>query len=358
MASEFGNRVTVSLFGESHGTDVGAVVSGLPAGEKIDADELRAFMLRRQGGGAMTTARRETDEVAFLSGVRNGVTCGTPVALVIANRDARSADYEALSETPRPGHADLTARARWGRFADLRGGGHLSGRLTAPLCAAGGIAMQILGRRGVFAGAHLLRAAGVADEEFPTFPTARMFAEIARKPLPTLSDAAGEAMARRIAEIRAMGDSAGGVVECAVTGLREGLGDPRFDGVENRMARALFGIPAVKGVEFGSGFAGADALGSENNDEFRFDEAGRVRSLTNRAGGILGGITTGMPVVARVAFKPTPSIARAQSTVRLDTGERAQIEISGRHDPCVAIRAVPVVEAACALTALDLLLEG
>ena len=358
MASEFGKRVTVSLFGESHGPSVGAIVSGLPSGEKIDADELSAFMLRRRGGGALGTARRETDEVTFLSGVRNGVTCGTPVALVIANRDARSGDYDALFETPRPGHADFTARARWGEAADLRGGGHLSGRLTAPICAAGGIAMQILGRRGVFAGAHLLRAAGIADEAFPTFPTGRLFAEIARKPLPVLSDAAGEAMARRIAEIRAMGDSAGGVVECAVTGLREGLGDPHFDGVENRMARALFGIPAVKGVEFGSGFAGADALGSENNDEFCFDEARRVRSRTNRAGGILGGITTGMPVVARVAFKPTPSIARAQNSVRLDTGERAQIEISGRHDPCVAIRAVPVVEAACALTALDLLLEG
>lgn len=358
MASEFGTRVTVSLFGESHGPAVGAVVSGLPAGERVDEDELRAFMLRRRGGGALTTARREADEVAFLSGVKDGYTCGTPLTLVIYNRDFRSADYESLRETPRPGHADFTARARWGQYADLRGGGHLSGRLTAPICAAGGIARQILIRRGVFAGAHLLRAAGVGDEAFGTFPSEALFEEISRKPLPVISDAAGEEMARRLEEIRAAGDSAGGVVECAVIGLSEGLGGPLFDGVENRMARAFFGIPAVKGVEFGSGFSGADALGSENNDEFTFDDAGRVRSLANRAGGILGGITTGMPVVARVAFKPTPSIAKKQNTVNLVTGARAQIEISGRHDPCVAIRAVPAVEAVCALVALDLMLEG
>lgn len=357
MASEFGKKVTVGIFGESHGASVGAVVSGLPAGEKIDLGELRQFMLRRQGGGELTTARREADEIVFLSGVKDGVTCGTPVALVIANRNAASSDYEALRETPRPGHADFTARARWGESADLRGGGHLSGRLTAPVCAAGGIAKQILKRRGVFAGAHLLRAAGIADDAFPLFPSESLFSRIAQKPIPVLSDEAGEKMAKAISEIRQSGDSAGGVVECAVIGLTEGLGDPVFDGVENRLARALFGIPAVKGVEFGSGFAGADALGSENNDEFYFDESGRVRCLTNRAGGILGGITTGMPVIARVAFKPTPSIARKQNTVRLDRGENTQIEITGRHDPCVAIRAVPAVEAVCALVALDLILD-
>ena len=358
MSSEFGNLIKVSVFGQSHGKAIGVVIDGLPAGEAVDLAELQAFLDRRKPGkNPLSTARREADAPTFLSGLENGKTCGAPLCAVIENSDQHSSDYAGLTDTPRPGHADYTAGIKWGGQADMRGGGHFSGRLTAPLCIAGGIAKQILSRRGVFVGAHLKEAAGIPDEPFPLYPTADLFREIAVKLFPVLDDGAGERMQTAILEARQALDSVGGIVECAAIGLPAGLGDPMFDGVENRLAAAIFGIPAVKGLEFGAGFDAARLRGSENNDPFVLrDDA--VATASNRAGGILGGITTGMPLVLRAAFKPTPSIARPQKTVRLSAMEETTLEIRGRHDPCIAHRAVPVVEAVTAAVLLDLLLEG
>lgn len=358
MSSEFGHLLKISVFGQSHGRAIGAVVDGLPAGEAIDLDELQAFLDRRKPGkNRLSTARKEADAPTFLSGLENGKTCGAPLCAVIENGDQHSGDYAGLTDTPRPGHADYTAAVKWGGQADMRGGGHFSGRLTAPLCIAGGIAKQILARRGIHVGAHLSEVAGIADDPFPLHPTAELFEKLAAKDFPVLDDGAGERMQQAILAAREELDSVGGIVECAAIGLPAGLGDPMFDGVENRLAAALFGIPAVKGVEFGAGFAAARSRGSENNDAFSVAD-GAVVTDTNHAGGILGGITNGMPILLRTAMKPTPSIARAQKTVRLSQMEEIPLEIRGRHDPCIAHRAVPVVEAVTAAVLLDLLLEG
>ena len=358
MSSEFGNLLHVSVFGQSHGRAIGVVMDGLPAGEEIDLEELQRFLDRRRPGNSpLSTARKETDVPEFLSGLENGKTCGAPLCAVIQNADQHSKDYGKLQDKPRPGHADYTAWAKWGGRADMRGGGHFSGRLTAPLCVAGGIAKQILARRGVFVGAHLAAAAGISDEAFPLHPTAELFDEVASKSFPVLDDEAGERMQSAILAAKNDLDSVGGVIECAAIGLPAGLGDPMFEGVENRLAAALFGVPAVKGVEFGEGFRAAALRGSENNDPFTVED-GQIRAATNRAGGILGGITTGMPLILRAAVKPTPSIGRPQKTVRLSAMENTDLTIHGRHDPCVAHRAVPVVEAVTAAVLLDLLLEG
>lgn len=358
MSSEFGHLLKVSVFGQSHGKAIGVVVDGLPAGEAVDLEELQAFLDRRKPGkNRLSTARKEADAPVFLSGLENGKTCGAPLCAVIENGDQHSSDYAGLTDTPRPGHADYTAAVKWGGQADMRGGGHFSGRLTAPLCIAGGIAKQILARRGIFVGAHLKEVAGISDAAFPLHLTAELFAEVAAKAFPVLDDGAGERMQAAILAARESLDSVGGVVECAAVGLPAGLGDPMFDGVENRLAAAIFGIPAVKGLEFGAGFDAARLHGSENNDPFVLED-GTVSTATNHAGGILGGITNGMPITLRTAFKPTPSIARPQRTVRLSTREETDLEIRGRHDPCIAHRAVPVVEAVTAAVLLDLLLEG
>ena len=358
MSSEFGNILRVSVFGQSHGKAIGVNIDGLPAGEPIDLEELNAFLDRRKPGKSpLSTARKESDTPVFLSGLENGVTCGFPLCAVIENSDQHSSDYSELADKPRPSHADYTARVKWGGHADMRGGGHFSGRLTAPLCIAGGIAKQILARRGIFVGAHLAAVGTVDDAPFPLHPTAELFDAIAAKPFPVVDDGAGERMQALILEARKNLDSVGGIIECAAIGLPAGLGDPMFGGVENRLAAALFGIPAVKGVEFGLGFGSSRLRGSENNDPFTV-ENGTVVTASNRAGGILGGITTGMPVTLRTAIKPTPSISRSQQTVRLSAMENAELVIRGRHDPCIAHRAVPVVEAVTAAVLLDLLLEG
>lgn len=358
MSSEFGNKLRVSVFGQSHGAGIGVVVNGFPAGEEIDFEKLTAFMERRRGGkGKTTTARAEKDMPEFLSGVENGKTCAFPLCAVIHNADTKSRDYSALENTPRPGHADLTAYFKWGKEADMRGGGHFSGRLTAPLCIAGGIAKQILERKGIFVGAHVSEIAGIRDERFPLYPQRELFDAIAQKAMPVIDDQAGEKMIFAIEEARDHLDSVGGIVECAVTGLPAGLGEAMFDGVENRLAQAIFGIPAVKGVEFGAGFEAAVMKGSENNDEIYFADDGSIRTRTNHAGGILGGITNGMPVTLRAAFKPTPSIAKRQKTIDLSARTNTEIEIAGRHDPCVVVRAVPVVEAVAALVILDMLIS-
>ncbi len=356
MTSEFGRIIHVSIYGESHGPAVGAVLGGLPAGEAVDLAELQRFMDRRAPGrSALASARKEADVPQILSGIEDGMTTGGPVRIEIANNGMRSADYEALRSVPRPNHADYAARLRYGDAADLRGGGHFSGRLTAPLCAAGGIVLQLLARRGIRVGAHLLQVGEAFDVPFdPVNVGPADFDRVLSHELPVLDEAAGEAVKREILAAKAEQDSVGGTVECAVTGLPGGAGDPLFDGAENVFAWNFFGIPAVKAVGFGAGTAFAALRGSQANDAFCLRD-GRVRTRTNHCGGILGGITSGMPLLFTVTFKPTPSIGRPQQSVDMEKMEETKLVIAGRHDPCVAVRAVPAVEAAAALSAADLL---
>lgn len=357
MESTFGKKLNITVFGESHGEEIGVTVSGLPQGEQIDFDELMAFMSRRTPGqNSMTTQRCEKDRPEFTQGFCDGKICGEVLRAVIKNTDTRSGDYSGFTKTPRPGHADFTAPIRYGKDIDMRGSGHFSGRLTAPLCIIGGIAKQILARRGIFVGAHIKSVGTVTDESFPIFPTKELFESVATKSPAVICDAAGKAMQKEIENARADLDSVGGSIECAVIGMPAGVGSPMFEGVENRLAQALFGIPAVKGVEFGAGFEVARMRGSENNDIFTVKD-GKILTETNNCGGILGGISNGMPIVLRVAFKPTPSIAKTQHTVNTETLEQTTLDIKGRHDPCIVIRAVPVVEAVTATVILDMLLE-
>lgn len=359
MSSEFGTNLRVSIFGQSHAPAIGVVLDGLPAGEEIDLEELNAFLQRRAPGRTDTsTPRREGDVPHILSGVVNGRTCGAPLAAVIENTNTRSQDYESLKDLPRPGHADYTAQVRYGGFQDVRGGGHFSGRLTAPLCVAGGICLQLLRRRGIEIAAHIAGIAQVEDRPFaPLGEALPVLEELRAAPFPTLDRAAGERMRAAVLEAKAVGDSVGGTVECIAQGVPPGLGGGMFGGTDSRLACVLFGIPAVKGVEFGAGFQAAGLRGSENNDPFCL-ENGQVRTRSNHAGGILGGITTGMPLLFRAAFKPTPSIALEQNSVSLSGGEARPLTVHGRHDPCIVPRAVPVVEAAAAAVVLDLLLDS
>lgn len=357
MSSEFGANIRVSVFGQSHGRAIGVLVDGLPAGERVDMEELLAFMARRRPGrNSLSTSRREADSPTFLSGLKDGLTCGAPLCAIIENGDVRSSDYDELIDKPRPGHADYTAWVKWGGRADMRGGGHFSGRLTAPLCVAGGIAKQILARKGIHVGAHLVEVAGISDSPFPLSPTPELFTQVAEKAFPVLDDAAGEDMKAAILKAAEKGDSVGGVIECAAIGLPAGLGAPMFDGVESQLAHALFGIPAIKGVEFGVGFAAARFSGSQNNDPFTIEE-NNIVTTTNNCGGILGGITNGMPLTLRAAVKPTPSIALPQRSVSLSRRENVELVVKGRHDPCVAHRAVPVIEAVTACVLLDMLYD-
>ncbi len=357
MSSQFGSTLKITIFGESHGRAIGGVADSFPAGETIDLAAWGAFCPRLRPGQALTTPRSEPDTPEILSGFYDGKTTGTPLAIAIYNKDCHSSDYDNCRDVPRPGHADLAAILRYGEAADRRAGGHFSGRLTAPLVALGGIAKQILSRRGIEIGAHLAAAAGGADQRFdPAALTAEAVLGPGQKAFPVIDDECGKAMQKEIRDLAIAGDSAGGVVECAAVGFPAGVGSPMFDGLENRLAAALFGVPAVKGVEFGAGFAAASARGSANNDPFVVKN-GEIRTSTNNCGGILGGISTGMPIVLQVAFKPTPSIALTQESVDRRTLAPAKLQISGRHDPCVAIRAVPVVEAVMALVLLDLLMS-
>ena len=349
MSSSYGENLRIHIFGESHGPAVGVTVEGIPAGEAVDLAELQRFLDRRAPGrNAWSTPRKEADVPEFLSGLREGKTCGTPLTAILKSANTRSGDYDALRDVPRPGHADYTAWVKYGESRDSRGGGHFSGRLTAPLCVAGGICLQLLAREGITVLSRIAAIGGIRDE-------GELTASTAEKAFPTVSDSAGEAMRSAIAAARAEGDSLGGVIECAVLGLPAGLGDPMFDGMENRIAAAVFGIPAVKGIEFGAGFAAAGLRGSENNDVFSV-ENGRIITDGNHCGGILGGITDGMPLVFRAAVKPTPSLAKPQQSVDLKTGEIVPLTVTGRHDPCIVPRAVPCLEAAAAIAVYDALL--
>ncbi len=358
MSSEFGKMLRVSVFGQSHGQVIGVLMDNLPAGEVIDEHELRSFLKRRRPQGELSTKRREDDVPVFLSGMLNGKTCGSPLCAIIENKDVRSEDYEALADIPRPSHADYAAFMKWNGKTDKRGGGHFSGRLTAPLCIAGGIAKQILARKGVFVGAHLLSVGCVEEAVFPLFPTQELLASVAAKDFPVIDDTCGENMQAVIREAAEEKDSVGGVIECVALGLSAGLGSPMFEGIENRLAAAIFGIPAVKGIAFGDGFNSTRQRGSTHNDPFVVSEKGIIATEKNSSGGIQGGITNGMPLVFSVAMKPTPSIGMPQKSVCLSTRQKTELTIQGRHDPCVAQRAVPVVEAVAALVLLDIILEN
>ena len=346
MSSSYGENIKVTVFGESHSAGIGVTIEGIPAGKPIDFDALKAFTDRRAPGrNEYSTPRREADEPEFLCGIFNGKTTGTPITAIIRNSDTRSGDYSQLKVLPRPGHADLTAEVKYFGAQDHRGGGHFSGRITAGLCIAGGIILQILENEGISVISRIASIGRVSDASALTASTAD-------KPFPVCDDEAGRKMLDYIAEAKSRGDSVGGVIECAVLGLPAGLGDPMFDGMENRIASCVFGIPAVKGIEFGSGFEAATRYGSENNDPFTVQD-GKVVTTTNNAGGILGGITNGMPLTFRVAVKPTPSILQPQQSVSLQSMQEQELVIKGRHDPCIVPRAVPCVEAAAAIAVYD-----
>ena len=357
--SYFGRNIRAAVFGQSHAAAIGVTIDGLPAGEAIDMAELEAFMARRAPGqNRMTTQRREADKPEVLCGVLDGHTCGAPLTAVIRNGDTRSKDYAAIADLPRPSHADWPAHVKYGGWQDVRGGGAFSARLTAPLCIAGGIALQILARRGIGVAAHVRSIGNAQDRPFDPMGESpdTIEASLARAPV-ALSDEASAAMAAEIEAARKAADSIGGTVECMISGLPVGLGGPLFEGLDGRIAQAVFAVPAVKGVEFGAGFDAARLRGSENNDPYGMRD-GVVTPLANRAGGIAGGMTTGLPVLFCAALKPTPSIGQAQRTVSLKGCCDAELRITGRHDPCVVVRAVPVIEAVAALVVLDALLDA
>lgn len=359
--TEYGKNIKISIYGGSHSDEIGVIVRGLPSGIHLDREALQAFLDRRAPGrGRYATARREPDAPIFLSGIEDDITNGEELCAVIRNTDRRSGDYDRNANVPRPSHADYAARIKFrdhGEVAELHGGGHFSARLTAPLCIIGGILKNELERRGICVGAHIRNIAGIPDAPFDPVTVGRAdFERVLANGFPVLDREAGERMLTAVDAARADADSVGGIVECAVIGLPVGLGEHMFDGMENRISQIVFGIPAVKGIEFGSGFAGAMLRGSENNDPFYTDGV-RVMTRTNNSGGIQGGMTNGMPIVFRVALKPTPSIAREQDSVDLLKMENVKLSVVGRHDPCIVPRAVPIVEAAAAVAVFDALLD-
>lgn len=367
MPSSFGNTLRVTVFGQSHSAGVGCVVEGLPSGIAVDQERIARFMARRAPGNApWTTPRKEKDAVRILSGLNpDGRTCGAPLAAVIENTNTRSQDYGNIMGVPRPGHADFAAWAKWHGEQDIPGGGHFSGRLTGPLCIAGAICLQWLEQQGIRIAAHVDECAGVADEHFCALDNSPAAAERLRAQMDALADGrefpaidkdAAKRMTEAIMAAKAQKDSVGGVVECVACGLPAGVGSPMFDGLENTIAYAVFGIPSVKGIEFGAGFAAAAMRGSQNNDPYEVREGACVPS-TNNAGGILGGISTGAPLHFRCALKPISSIGIEQDSVDLERMEPAKLTVHGRHDATAVTRAVPVVEAVTACAVADALLS-
>lgn len=359
MASTIGHSVRLAIFGQSHSEAIGCTVEGLPAGIEVDLGELQAFLERRAPGRSDTsTARREPDRPRILSGLVDGHTCGAPLAAIIENTNTRSRDYDGLRRVPRPGHADYPAFVRYGNHHDVAGGGHFSGRLTATMCIAGGIALQALAAMNIKVVAHIAQLGPERVTDVPlnnlAFDPAQHTAILANE-LPCIDADAARAMHESVLAAKGELDSVGGVIECAAYGMPAGIGDPMFDGLENRIASLAYGIPAVKGVEFGAGFGAAALRGSQNNDPYREVE-GRVCAITNNAGGILGGISTGAPLHFRCALKPISSIGQEQDSVDLERMEPARLAVRGRHDATAVTRAVPVVEAVCALALADALL--
>lgn len=357
MSSVIGDKIKLSIFGESHGEAIGCVIDGLPAGIKIDMNAVYKDMQRRAPGKDKTaTPRLEKDIPHILSGMLDNVTTGAPLAMVIKNTNTKSGDYSNLMTVPRPSHSDYPAYVKYGGNNDIRGGGHFSGRLTAPLVFAGSVAKQILSQMGVTIGAHIKQIGSVCDAVSDLNKTDKSLLDTLSSSTFSLIDETKEqAMRDEIEKARLSLDSVGGIIECFAVGLPVGLGGNMFDTVEGKLASILFGVPAVKGVEFGIGFGFADKRASEVNDQYEIKN-GRVATLSNNNGGVLGGMTDGAPLSVSVAIKPTPSIAKKQKSVNLLTMENAELEIHGRHDPCIVVRAVPVIECAVALGLLDLMM--
>lgn len=357
MSGIWGKNVKISIFGESHGAAIGVTIDGLPAGIELDLNYINLEMQRRAPGkNSISTPRKEGDQFEILSGFFNGKTTGTPLCSIIRNSNQKSKDYDSVKNIMRPSHGDYPGHIKYDGFNDYRGGGHFSGRITAPLVFAGAVAKQILEDKGLIIGSHIKRIENIEDKEMDyTDIDIEMIKGIKHKDFPVIDDRLGEEMKNAIHLAREERDSVGGIIEGFVLNIEPGLGSPFFDSVESRLSHALFSIPGVKGIEFGLGFEISKLRGSEANDEYYIEDK-KIKTHSNNNGGITGGITNGMPIVFRVAMKPTPSISKLQRTVDISTMENTEVEIHGRHDPCIVQRAVPVVEAACALTILDFFL--
>lgn len=358
MSAIWGNNIKISIFGESHGNAIGINIDGLPSGFEIDMEKIKIEMKRRAPGkNNLSTTRDEEDIPEILSGCFEGKTTGTPLCAIIRNKDTKSKDYSKIKDIPRPSHADYSGSVKYLGFNDYRGGGHFSGRITAPLVFAGAICRQILEKKGIVIGAHILSIKDKKDDKFNYTDISKdTLLSLRNKDLPLLNERIDGEIRECILQAKSEGDSVGGVIECAIIGIEAGIGAPFFDSVESTLSHLLFSIPAVKGVEFGSGFEITTLFGSEANDEYYYKDGG-IYTKSNNNGGILGGITNGMPIIFKVAVKPTPSILKEQGTINLKTGENVKFKVEGRHDPCIVQRAIPVVEAVTAIGILELLME-
>ncbi len=352
MSATIGNNIKITLFGQSHSTAIGAVIDGLPAGIAIDMEYIAQFMARRAPGQFLSTPRKEADKVNVIAGLNDkGLTCGSALAFTIENTNVKSSDYDNLKFLPRPSHSDYTSFIKNGEGQDLRGGGQFSGRLTAPICVVGAICKSLLEKQGIFINAHLLKVGKAEDKKYNDLDNS---VEKNIESFPVLTEKAKTEMITEITSAMQDKDSIGGIIECKVTNMPRGVGEPTFDSIESDLAKILFSVPAVKGFEIGAGFSVASKRGSENNDEFILKD-GCVATKTNNDGGVNGGISNGMPIVFKVAMKPTPSIAKEQNSVNLKTLKEEKISVVGRHDPCIAIRAVPVIEACAAIVMYDMI---
>lgn len=355
MAATYKNNIELTIFGESHGKAIGIVIGNLPSGIFIDEKEIQRDMKRRAPGqNQMSTARKEADQVEIISGIQDGITTGAPLTGIIYNSDQHSKDYSLLKTNMRPGHSDYPAYIKYNGFNDVRGGGHFSGRITAPIVFAGSIAKQILKQKGIKIGAHILSIGEIQDESFDVNVNDELLDELLEKPYPTLNTEIFDQMEQKILKAKENLNSVGGKVECVALHVPAGIGEPFFDSLESHLSSLMFSIPAVKSVSFGDGADIDTMLGSEANDEYYYDENGNVKTTSNHNGGIIGGISNGMPITVTVTFKPTPSIAKMQHTINVETKENVELEIKGRHDPCIVQRAVVVVEAMMALGILDM----
>lgn len=355
MKDTFGQSVSITLAGESHGAGIVAVLSGMAPGIPVDEDFIAAQLTKRRPAGAISTSRREGDKFEILSGVFNGFTTGTPIAILIRNENTKSKDYSEIAATARPGHADYTAECKYHGFQDYRGGGHFSGRITAGIVAAGAICISALAKKGIKIGTHIAECAGIPDRKFEDTENEIDF--LNEKLFAVLDEKAGEKMEEAILAAKNEQDSVGGILETAITGVPAGIGEPYFDSIESQLAHILFSIPAIKGVEFGNGFEMAKMRGSEANDPLRIDENGKIFTKTNNNGGINGGISNGMPITFRCAIKPTPSISLEQETVDFKKAENKNFVITGRHDPAIIHRARVVVDSAAAIVLCDILAQ-
>lgn len=355
MSANWGNNIELSLFGESHGEAIGIVIGNLPAGIRLNLEQIRWYMKRRAPGqNKMSTPRQEKDEVHIVSGLQDGITTGAPLCAMIYNSNSHSKDYSELKVNMRPGHSDYPAYVKYHGYNDVRGGGHFSGRLTAPLVFAGSIARQILLEKGIVIGAHIKSIHHIQEQSFPVNIDENLLTELSAKMYPTLDEEAFLKMQEEIEKARMLQDSVGGVIECAIINVPAGIGNPFFDSVEAHLSPLLFSIPAVKSVSFGSGETITQMYGHEANDAYYY-QGDQVKTKTNHNGGITGGITNGMPIVFQVGIKPTPSISQIQDTINVQTKTNTKIEVKGRHDPCIVPRAVVVVESMAALAILDML---